>query len=189
MQRRHRFHRRTSSRCLCCRSRGSRTDPLIETARSPPTPPAPLQGLRKIQAPEALNLRRSRRRTASRSSKSAVRASRMRSPRGAHRRRETRRSRRQAGSRRRMRRASRRRMRHAIRRHSQSWRGKSHRGNENQQAAQATRDSILKTPRQPMRQMVGTRVPRVRNVPPPQHHRRTIADGSESRPYRAALPR
>jgi hypothetical protein len=61
MQRRHRFHRRTSSRCLCCRSRGSRTDPLIETARSPPTPPAPLQGLRKIQAPEALNLRRSRR--------------------------------------------------------------------------------------------------------------------------------
>ena len=49
--------------------------------------------------------------------------------------------------------------------------------------------NILKTPRQPMRQMVGTRVPRVRNVPPTQHQRRTIADGSESRPYHAALPR
>ena len=49
--------------------------------------------------------------------------------------------------------------------------------------------NILETHRYPMRQMVGTRVPRVRNVPPPQHHRRIIADGSGSRPYRAALPR
>ena len=71
--------------------------------------------------------------------------------------------------------------------------------------------NILKTPRHPMQQMVGTRVPRVRNEPPTprhpmrqmvgrarrarhkvpqtQHQRRTIADGSESRPYHANLPR
>ena len=49
--------------------------------------------------------------------------------------------------------------------------------------------NILKTPRQPMRQTVG-RAPRARrNEPPPQQQRRIIADGSESRPYHANLPR
>ena len=49
--------------------------------------------------------------------------------------------------------------------------------------------NILKTPRQLMRQMVGRARRARRNEAPTQHHRRIIADGSGSRPYRAALPR
>ena len=49
--------------------------------------------------------------------------------------------------------------------------------------------NILKTPRQPMRQTVGRDRRARRNEAPTQHHRRIIADGSGSRPYRAALPR
>ena len=73
--------------------------------------------------------------------------------------------------------------RHSLWRHSQSRRGKSHRRNENQKATQATRDSILN----PMRQMVGRDRRARRNEAPTQHHRRIIADGSGSRPYRADL--
>ena len=43
--------------------------------------------------------------------------------------------------------------------------------------------NILKTPRHPMRQMVGRARRARRNEPPTYHHRRIIADGSESRPY------
>ena len=49
--------------------------------------------------------------------------------------------------------------------------------------------NILETHRYPMRQMVGRARRARRKVPQTQHHRRIIADGSESRPYHANLPR
>ena len=49
--------------------------------------------------------------------------------------------------------------------------------------------NILKTPRHSMRQMVGRARRARRKVPQTQHQPRIIADGSESRPYHANLPR